>query len=75
MSTGATVCHWSFRRPGDYGVLSVELVYTNVPKILHPEAFAMSDRRNLSGRLGVFAAIWFVLGATQAIADVQNLIQ
>jgi hypothetical protein len=51
----------------------MKLVYTNVPKILHPEAFAMSDRRNLSGRLGVFAAIWFVLGATQAIADVRNL--
>ena len=33
----------------------------------------MFDRRNLSGRLCVFAAIWFVLGATQAIADVQNL--
>ena len=33
----------------------------------------MSDRRNLSGRLCVFAAIWFVLGATQSIADVQNL--
>ena len=27
----------------------------------------------LSGRLGGFAAIWFVLGATQAIADVRNL--
>ena len=52
---------------------SRELVYINVPKILHPEAFAMSDRRNLSGRLGGFAAIWFVLGATQAIADVRNL--
>ncbi|MED5360215.1 MAG: DUF2066 domain-containing protein, partial [Pseudomonadota bacterium] len=51
----------------------MKLVYTSVPKILHPEAFAMSDRRNLSGRLGVLASIWFVLGATQAIADVRNL--
>ena len=51
----------------------MKLVYTNVSKILHPEAFAMIDRWNFSHGLSVLVAICLAHGATEALADVRNL--
>ena len=51
----------------------MKLVYTNVSKILHPEAFAMIDRWNFSLGLSALVAISLANGATQALADVRNL--
>ena len=67
------VRHRSIWGRSGYGVLTVKLVYTNGPKILHPETFAMSDRWALPSSVFASAVIVLIFWAGTSAADVRSL--